>query len=155
MAGVGVGQAAVARSWNPTFVHSDRERWICIYPAYINSKKKLSEGRQVPISKAVDNPQPGEIRDVLAAAGLSLGIENKIYPREVDRNCRGRIRVQIKNDDGSPISQQFATRKDVMLYICETIPKLKGRQSSASQQQSTASAATSSSGGKKGKSKKK
>jgi hypothetical protein len=27
-------------------------RWICIYPAYINSKKTLAEGRRIPKDKA-------------------------------------------------------------------------------------------------------
>jgi signal recognition particle subunit SRP19 len=147
--------APAARSWNPDFVHSDRERWICIYPAYLNSRKKLSEGRQVAALKAVDNPLPAEIRDVVAAAGLTLGIENKVYPREPDRNCRGRIRVHLKNDDGTPVLPQFPTRKALLEYICETIPKLKGRQSSMAQQQSSSAAASSGGGSKKGKSKKK
>lgn len=41
---------------------------------------------------------------------------------------RGRIRVQIKNDDGSPVKPEFATRESVMKYIGESIPKLKTRQ---------------------------
>jgi len=152
-------QGNIARSWNPDYLHSERERWICIYPAYINSRKTLAEGRQVARSKAIDNPQPGEIRDVVAAVGLTLGIENKIYPREVDRNCRGRIRVQLKNDDGSPVQPQFPSRRALLEYLCETIPKLKTRQSSASHQQASSSAASSGGAGggnkKGGKSKKK
>jgi signal recognition particle subunit SRP19 len=87
--------------------------WICIYPAYINSKKTLAEGRRIPKEKAVDNPTHQEIRDVLVAAGLKVGVENKIYSRERSKEMlyRGRIRVQLKNDDGSPVNNDFQTRK--------------------------------------------
>ena len=41
---------------------------------------------------------------------------------------RGRIRVEIKNDDGTPIKPEYATRESVMKFIAESIPKLKTRQ---------------------------
>ncbi|KAL1132809.1 hypothetical protein AAG570_010761 [Ranatra chinensis] len=104
-------------------------RWICIYPAYINNKKTLAEGRRVPRDKAVDNPTFQEIRDVLSAAGMKIGVENKLYPRERSKELlyRGRIRVQLKNDDGTPCNSTFPNRDSVMLYLCATIPKLKTR----------------------------
>ncbi|XP_054281106.1 signal recognition particle 19 kDa protein-like [Macrosteles quadrilineatus] len=109
--------------------HSDRERWICIYPAYINSKKTLAEGRKIPREKAVDNPTHQEIKDVLLAAGLKIGVENKIYSRERSKEMlyRGRIRVQLKNEDGTPVNEDFKTRDSVMLYLGSMIPKLKSR----------------------------
>lgn len=48
-------------------------RWICIYPAYINSKKTLAQGRRINKDKAVENPTHQEIRDVLVAAGMKVG----------------------------------------------------------------------------------
>lgn len=41
---------------------------------------------------------------------------------------RGRIRVQLRNDDGTPVKKEFPTRELVMKYIGESIPKLKTRQ---------------------------
>lgn len=41
---------------------------------------------------------------------------------------RGRIRVQIKNDDGIPLKPEYSTRESVMKFIGEAIPKLKTRQ---------------------------
>jgi len=113
----------------------------------------LAEGRRVPKHKAVENPTPFEIRDVLAQAGCDIGLENKLYPREVDRNVRGRIRVQLKNDDGTPILPHFPTRQSLLEYLCEMIPKLKSRsQSGASSQAQTSSGASSgAAGGKKSK----
>nr|BAN20859.1 conserved hypothetical protein [Riptortus pedestris] len=136
--------------WSPDKTHSDRERWICIYPAYLNSKKTLAEGRRVPKEKGVENPTYQEIRDVLSAAGLKVGVENKLYCREKSKEMlyRGRIRVQIKNDNGSPLNPDFPTRESVMLHACAMIPKLKSRQG-----KHTSEPAQSSSGGGGGKKK--
>jgi signal recognition particle subunit SRP19 len=72
----------MASAWSPGKKHSERERWICIYPAYINNKKTLAEGRRIPKDKAVENPTHQEIRDVLSAAGMKAEVENKLYSIE-------------------------------------------------------------------------
>lgn len=132
--------------------------------------------------QAVENPSCTEIRDVLAAAGMNVYMEvtpesarahthtvntawsdsvclfqNKIHPREWNRDgqFKGRVRVQIKQADGSPCQEKFSSRecfyfertllhvddisrgkgvpfvviagKDVMIYVAEMIPKLKTR----------------------------
>uniref|UniRef100_A0A6G5A0I8 Putative signal recognition particle subunit srp19 n=1 Tax=Rhipicephalus microplus TaxID=6941 RepID=A0A6G5A0I8_RHIMP len=104
--------------------------WVCIYPAYINSKKTLAEGRRLPKSQCVENPTYQEIRDVLDATGFKVGVENKLYPREQNKDSllyRGRIRVQLKNDDSTPCNPQYPTRKALMHHICDMIPRLKTR----------------------------
>ncbi|XP_070760555.1 signal recognition particle 19 kDa protein [Enoplosus armatus] len=108
---------------------ADKERFICIYPVYINSKKTLAEGRRIPAEKAVENPSCAEIRDVLTAAGVNVYVENKMHPREWNRDVqfRGRVRVQVKEADGSFCQEKFASRKEVMVYVAEMIPKLKTR----------------------------
>lgn len=119
----------------------------------------MKEGRIVPKDKAVDNPNYTEIRDVLSAAGLYIGIENKVYPRELDHRdpkSRGRIRIQLKNEDGTPAMKEFPTRRSVLLYLCDSIPKLKSRQQSQSQAQTTSQPQQNTKGqkkkGRKGKS---
>lgn len=104
--------------------------FICIYPAYLNNKKTIAEGRRIPISKAVENPTATEIQDVCSAVGLNAFLEkNKMYSREWNRDVqyRGRVRVQLKQEDGSLCLVQFPSRKSVMLYVAEMIPKLKTR----------------------------
>lgn len=88
-------------------------RWVCIYPAYINKKKTKAEGRILSRDKCVDNPTYQEMKDVLAASGLKFGVENKMYCRERSKelSARGRIRVQLKNDDGTPLNRHYPTRK--------------------------------------------
>ncbi|KAF5905320.1 signal recognition particle 19 kDa protein, partial [Clarias magur] len=90
---------------------ADENRYLCIYPAYINSKKTLAEGRRIPTEKAVENPSCAEIKDVLTAAGMNVRVENKLYPREWNRDVqfRGRVRVQIKQEDGSLCQEKFTS----------------------------------------------
>ncbi|XP_068279509.1 signal recognition particle 19 kDa protein isoform X2 [Nyctibius grandis] len=52
-----------------------RGRFICIYPAYLNNKKTIAEGRRIPIDKAVENPTSTEIQDVCAAVGFNVLLE--------------------------------------------------------------------------------
>jgi len=117
--------------------HSEKERWVCIYPAYINSKKTRAEGRRIPLNKAIENPNYQEIRDVLAAANFIVGVENKKYPRERSNEpqIRGRIRVQFRNDDGSPANPAFPSRESLLVHCGEMIPKLKSRTDKSSRPQ--------------------
>uniref|UniRef100_G3RPQ8 Signal recognition particle 19 kDa protein n=1 Tax=Gorilla gorilla gorilla TaxID=9595 RepID=G3RPQ8_GORGO len=88
-----------------------QDRFICIYPAFLNNKKTIAEGRRIPISKAVENPTATEIQDVCSEVGLNLQLK----------------RVQLKQEDGSLCLVQFPSCKSVMLYAAEIIPKLKRR----------------------------
>ncbi|XP_002721616.5 signal recognition particle 19 kDa protein [Oryctolagus cuniculus] len=109
---------------------AEQDRFICIYPAYLNNKKTIAEGRRIPVSKAVENPTATEIQDVCSAVGLNVLLEkNKMYSREWNRDVqyKGRVRVQLKQEDGSLCLLQFPSRKSVMLYVAEMIPKLKTR----------------------------
>lgn len=73
----------------------------------------------------------------MASVGLRVGVENKLYSREQSKEPSfiGRIRVQLKNDDGTPCNQQYANRDSVLLHVTEMIPKLKTRQAKPEQQQ--------------------
>lgn len=118
--------------------HADPCRFVCIYPAYINSKKTRAQGRRVGKSKAIDNPTVNEIRDILENVGLKTVLEaNRLYPREESREPqhRGRIRVQLKTDDGSLIKDQFKNKDDLLFYLVDMIPKLKTRSGNQQQQQ--------------------
>uniref|UniRef100_A0A915Q696 Signal recognition particle 19 kDa protein n=1 Tax=Setaria digitata TaxID=48799 RepID=A0A915Q696_9BILA len=110
---------------------SDECKWICLYPLYMNSRKTIAQGRRVSKSKAVDSPTAQEIFDILTNAGLKTKLEKqKMHPLDPNRdaNSQGRVRVQLRNDDGSLYNQKFPTRMSLMLYVCEMVPKLKTRQ---------------------------
>lgn len=61
---------------------------------------------------------------------MKVGVENKQYSRERSKEMlyRGRIRVQLRNDDGSLCNPKFSTRESLMIHVAEMIPKLKTRQ---------------------------
>ena len=107
--------------------HTEKSRWICLYPCYINSKKTDAEGRKIPLSKAVENPTINEIKDVLVNAGFPIEVEaNKVFPRELNKYenfSRGRIRVQLKNEDGTALKPEFPNRKSSLYsFTIITLP---------------------------------
>lgn len=77
-----------------------------------------------------------------------------MFPREWNRDVqfRGRVRVQLKREDGSLCLGEFPTRKSVMLYAAEMIPRLKTRTQKAGGGEQSMQQGE---GGKKGKKKKK
>lgn len=104
----------------------------------------------------MENPTHQEIRDVLTSAGLKVGVENKLHPRERSKEIlyRGRIRVQLKNDDGTPVNAEYPTRNAVLVFLGTSIPKLKsrqGKQSSSDQSSQQSSAGASKKGKGKGR----
>jgi signal recognition particle subunit SRP19 len=107
----------------------------------------------------IENPSYQEIKDVLQVTNMNLFIENKIYPRERSKELinRGRIRLQIKNEDGSAINPDLATRMQVLKYVATTIPQLKTRianpKGGEQVPQQGSSGSTSQQGGKKNKKK--
>ncbi|XP_016924601.1 signal recognition particle 19 kDa protein [Drosophila suzukii] len=155
--------APMRQNWNPSIKHNEMERWICIYPAYINSKRTRQEGRRLPKENCVDNPTYIEIRDVLSVSNLQFLMENMKYCREKssELQVRGRVRVQLRNADGTLFNNDFPSRESIMLHIASKIPLLKTRQNKPgesyhqqSQPQSSASGSGGGGGGgKKGKGK--
>lgn len=156
----------------------DPFRWVCIYPAYLNSKKSRQQGRRLAKELCVEHPTYQEIRDVLTACHLTIGVENKLYPREMSKALmqilqksnntkltkyifqellfRGRIRVHLKNDNGIPLNPEFPTRDSLLLHLGNMIPQLKSRQGSRASsaavdsQQAQPSSSSGGGGGKKG-----
>ncbi len=54
-----------------------KKKYIKIYPTYIDKQLKHSEGRKVPLSVAVENPQSQEINAVCAKIlSLDSALEN-------------------------------------------------------------------------------
>merc|ERR1711994_831161 len=103
------------------FSHIDPERWICIYPAYLNSRKSRAEGRLVPRDKGIADPNWMECQHVLAPKGFRFLVEpGKGYPKERSRepHFRGRVRLQLKGEDGQPLNPEFKTRYECQLILC-------------------------------------
>lgn len=56
-------------------LHTDPQRWICMYPLYINSKRSIVQGRRVVQFKGIENPTSQEIFDVIEHAGFPCKLE--------------------------------------------------------------------------------
>ncbi|KAK1256999.1 Signal recognition particle 19 kDa protein [Acorus gramineus] len=134
------------------------KRWIVFYPIYINSKKTIAEGRRIGSEKGCENPTCIEIGDCLAYLKIPFAIElDKAYPRDFMQ--RGRVRLQLKREDGSFYNPAVASRKQLMIRVAELIPKVRAKrqESSGSSNAGTsksASAAGSSKSEKRGRKKK-
>lgn len=68
-----------SKPFSPNMLHSEKERWICIYPVYINSRVTRARGRKVSLEQGVDNPKHTEICMILQNLGLKHVAENKVY----------------------------------------------------------------------------
>lgn len=124
--------------------------WNCIYPCYIDQKKTSAEGRKIARAKCIDHPTIGEMKEVLDAAGLQNCLEpRKAHPREPSRDAQfqGRVRVRLRDrDTGQPLSENFATKKQLLVHLGQMIPKLKAR-AGGSTQRGGASASSGAAGG--------
>ncbi|KAA8515985.1 hypothetical protein F0562_019164 [Nyssa sinensis] len=129
------------------------KKWVVLYPVYINSKKTIAEGRRISTIKACENPTCAEIGDCCSHLKLSFAIEiDKAYPRDFMQ--RGRVRVLLKKEDGTPHNPAISSRKELMLRVAELVPRHPGR---TKKQEPAAAASTSGTGpsksGKGGKKK--
>uniref|UniRef100_A0AC35TNK8 Signal recognition particle 19 kDa protein n=1 Tax=Rhabditophanes sp. KR3021 TaxID=114890 RepID=A0AC35TNK8_9BILA len=109
---------------------SETSRWISIYPLYLNSNKTVREGRRILKEFSVAEPTIIEIANALQGQGFKVLVEeNKMHPREADKFAwkQGRVRVQLKNDDGSFVDESFPNRKSVMIAAACEIASLTNR----------------------------
>ncbi|CAD5164901.1 signal recognition particle 19 kDa protein-like [Musa acuminata AAA Group] len=128
------------------------KKWNVIYPVYINSKKTVAEGRRISATKACENPTCIEIGDCCSYLKIPFAIElDKAYPRDFMQ--RGRVRVQLKREDGSLWNSEIDSKKQLMLRIAELIPKHHGR-TKKQEPVNTSTAAGPSKSGKGGRKKK-
>jgi len=126
------------------------KKWMVIYPVYINSKKTIAEGRRIGAEKACENPTCLEINDCCQHLKIPCAIElDKAYPRDFMQ--RGRVRVMLKREDGSPVNPTITSKKQLMIRVAELVPKHPGR--TKKQEPSNASTAGPTKSGKGGKKK--
>ncbi|KAI3977684.1 hypothetical protein MKX01_009569 [Papaver californicum] len=136
------------------------KKWVVFYPVYINKKKTLAQGRRISAAKGCEDPTCIEIADCCTALKLPFAVEiNKAYPRDFMQV--GRVRVQLKREDGTLCNPDIKSRKDMMHQVAAMVPRHPGRNkkqaavSSSSPSTGTSSkAGTTSKGGKGGKKKK-
>ncbi|KAK8575933.1 hypothetical protein V6N12_063582 [Hibiscus sabdariffa] len=100
---------------------------------------------------ACENPTCAEIADCCNHLKVPNAIEiDKAYPRDFMQ--RGRVRVQLKKEDGTLSNPAIPTRKQLMLQVAELVPRHPGR-TKKQEAPSTSSTAGSSKSGKGGRKK--
>ncbi|CAH8553876.1 unnamed protein product [Heterobilharzia americana] len=116
--------------FSPNLPHSAKERWVCIYPAYLNNRRTRAQGRKLSVEQCVDNPKHSEVTMVLSKLSIDHILESKVHPREKDAfepMNKWRVRVHLKNDDGTPVNEQFPNRQALLLYLGKVIPVVRSR----------------------------
>ncbi|GMI72356.1 hypothetical protein like AT1G48160 [Hibiscus trionum] len=126
------------------------KKWVVFYPVYINSKKTVAEGRRISLAKACENPTCVEIADCCSHLKVPNAVEiDKAYPRDFMQ--RGRVRIQLKKEDGTLCNPAIPSRKQLMLQVAELVPRHPGRtkKQEAPSTSSTAGSSKSAKGGRK------
>ena len=82
----------------------DVEKWICMYPAYIDQERTLKEGRRLSKENCTKNPDAYAIYYVcVVLLKLQVALECKRYSRSwwdyVGRGV-GRVKVNLSNEKG-------------------------------------------------------
>lgn len=101
------------------------DRRIVLYPHYITAGKTVAEGRRIPKNLACDRPNSIEMADCCKLLKIPVQVEDKHYPR--DWFIRGRLRVQLKNEDGTLINSEIPDRRTLLIKISELVPKHPSR----------------------------
>ncbi|GLC46906.1 signal recognition particle 19kDa [Pleodorina starrii] len=114
------------------------DKRVIVYPQYLDANKTVAEGRRIPKDLACDAPFVSELYDCCNLLKLESAIEAKHYPR--DWLPKGRIRVQLKGDDGKPVNPEIPNRRTLLLKLAELIPKHPGRAAGGKARQQSAAA---------------
>ena len=88
-----------------------------IWPAYLDAERSRREGRRVPASVAVPDPDVEEIAEAVGQVGYDAVIERDVtYPREPWRES-GRVMVRGADDDA---------KNDLVQAVAAYVAALRG-----------------------------
>ena len=108
---------------------------IVLYPCYIDSSRKLFDGRKISKENCVDNPNLNELTKAYEQLGFrGLQEPKKIHPRDFFRP--GRITVEFFTEDKKAINPEITTRKQFYIAMAQKIKELR-RSSSSNQAQNS------------------
>jgi len=106
-----------------TWKHDTR---MCIYAPYIDKNKTVKQGRKLRKELCCDRPFPFEIKEAIEKGmNLPCELEDKCYSRDFWE--RGRVRVEYKNEDGTPKNPEFPTRRSILIECARLVPMHWGR----------------------------
>eukprot|EP01135_Chromosphaera_perkinsii_P010633 Nk52_evm33s2192 gene=Nk52_evmTU33s2192 len=103
-----------------------KDGWVCVYPQYLDKNLTVAKGRRVVKECAVGSPTVEEISTILKVLGLQHEVEpRKMYPR--DFLTAGRVKVQMRKDDGTPVRKDIQKRNALWKAIATGIGKIPNR----------------------------
>ena len=109
------------------FAVSDERRWQTVYPVYLNKDKTIAEGRRLPLDIGIDHPTCADIMSVCDNLDLPHKLEeSKCYSRDFYQ--RGRVRVQLKQTNGSSCNSAIHNNKQLFRVLARQIPMLPQRE---------------------------
>ena len=92
----------------------EEKKYVKVYPIYIDKTIKYSEGRKINKELCVENPKAKDIYRVCnELLGLKCKLETKSHPKDWQK--RGRVIVQIKDNEGKPIQETL--KKSKLFFI--------------------------------------
>ncbi|KKK20737.1 hypothetical protein ARAM_002717 [Aspergillus rambellii] len=94
------------------------KHYQCLYPVYFDKSRTRAEGRKVGSELAIENPLARDIVDAVQMLGLHVGFEpEKLHPK--DWANPGRVRVQLKNEDGQPLNSQIKNKHHLYILVAQ------------------------------------
>ena len=93
-----------------TKLTEEEKKYVKVYPIYMDKNTKYSEGRKINKEICVENPKANDIFRVCnEILGLKCKQEKKSHPKDWQK--RGRVIVQIKDNEGKPIQDSLQKSK--------------------------------------------
>lgn len=99
---------------------------LCLYPAYLNSNKTRQEGRRIPKSVAVPDPNVIEMAEVLKKLNTEINVQDKVYSRErafEEPTFRGRVQIIVPSTH-----PEFGNKQKLLAFVAQGITQLNRKQ---------------------------
>ncbi|ELP93253.1 signal recognition particle 19 kDa protein, putative [Entamoeba invadens IP1] len=80
----------------------ETKRWVVIYPAYMDSELKTSQGRKISKEDSIKSPSIFDLKKGCELLNLHFALERQKYPRQ--QWVMGRVRVELKDESNQPTS---------------------------------------------------
>jgi len=103
---------AMTQNGPPPNVQQAARRWHCLYPLYFDAGATREQGRRVKKELAVSNPLALTIAEAVKARGL-MSLFEPLKRHSADWANPGRVRVELKDEDGKWITQGVKNSKTI------------------------------------------
>ncbi|KAJ5073085.1 signal recognition particle 19 kda protein [Anaeramoeba ignava] len=102
----------------------NKEKFIIIYPSYIDSKISYKFGRRFSKTKCIESPTIIEIAKACSHLGFKFLIEaDKGYPRELFK--KGRVKVFFSAENQKEKNEEIKTKTQLILALPPLIAQIR------------------------------